>query len=152
MARHRLTDEQWECIAPVFPPPAKTGRPPADRRRTVDGIIWILRTGAPWRDLPEEEFGPWETVYTWFNTWTSDGTFDEIVDRLKAAMTDTETFDHELWCIDGTIVRAHRCAAGGGKKTIRANRKTTRWADPAGGSRRRSISSARATGTHCTPK
>ena len=54
MARHRLTDEQWDAIADVFPPPAATGRPPCDRRNVVDGIFWIMRTGSPWRDMPEE--------------------------------------------------------------------------------------------------
>ena len=152
MARHRLTDDHWECIASVFPPPANTGRPRADLRQMVDGILWILRTGAPWRDLPEAEFGPWETVYTWFDRWTSDGTLDEILDRLKAAMTDTETFDHELWCIDGTIIRAHRCAGGGGKKKTRASRRITPWAALAGASRRRSTWSATAKVTRCTPK
>jgi transposase len=152
MTRHRLTDEQWDCIAAVFPPPAKTGRPRADLRKMVDGILWILRTGAPWRDLPEEEYGPWETVYTWFDAWTSDGTFDEILDRLKAAMTETEAFDHELWCIDGTVVRAHRCAAGGGKRGTCASRQTTLWAAVAGVSRRKSIFSATVKGIRCTPK
>ncbi|MHC2066846.1 transposase [Bremerella sp. T1] len=54
MARHRLTDDQWELIAGFFPPPARTGRPRVDRRMVVDGILWVMRTGAPWRDLPEK--------------------------------------------------------------------------------------------------
>ncbi len=118
MVRHRLTDDQWECIADLFPAPAKTGRPPRDRRQVVDGILWILRTGAPWRDLPEE-FGPWSTVWDLFDMWNGDGTLDEILHRLRAACIDADAVDQELWCIDGTSVRAARCAAGGGKKTIR---------------------------------
>ena len=55
MTRHRLTDEQWKLIADVFPPPAQTGRPPSDRRMAMDAILWILRAGSPWRDLPKEE-------------------------------------------------------------------------------------------------
>ena len=70
-------------------------------------------------------------MYGWFHRWSSDGTLNEMVDRLYAAMTDTEAFDHELWYIDGTVVRAHRCAAGGGKKKTRASRKITLWAVPA---------------------
>lgn len=115
MARHRLSDDQWECIADVFPPPATTGRKPRDRRTIVDGILWILRTGAPWRDLPEE-FGPWATVWDLFNKWNHDGTLDEILHRLRAAHLEVGQIDQELWCIDGTVVRAARCAAGGGKK------------------------------------
>lgn len=125
MTRHRLTDEQWELIADVFPPPANTGRPRADRRMVVDGILWILRTGAPWRDLPEDEFGPWETVYGLYDAWNADGTLDEIRSRLQAAFIDAGEIDGELWYIDGTIVRAHRCAAGGGKKGIPRSRQIT---------------------------
>ena len=122
MTRHRLTDEQWDCIADIFPPPARTGRPPSDRRMIVDGILWIMRTGSPWRDLPNE-FGPWGTVWDLFDTWNADGTLDEILSRLRAMYVDAGEIDEELWCIDGTIVRAARCAAGGGKKTIRRNQK-----------------------------
>ena len=120
MTRHRLTDEQWNCIADIFPPPAKTGRPPADRRMIVDGILWIMRTGSPWRDLPEE-YGPWGTVWDLFDKWNNDGTLDEILSRLRAMHIDSGEIDEELWCIDGTVVRAARCAAGGGKKGIQRN-------------------------------
>ena len=151
MVRHRLTDEQWECIAEVFPARAKTGRPRADLRDMVDGILWLLKAGSPWRDLPEE-FGPWETVYTWFDRWTSNGTLDEILRRLKAAMSETEDFDHQLWCIDGTVVRAHRCAAGGGKKGSPRNRKITLWAGRGAVFPQKSTSSATGKGIRCTPK
>ena len=124
MIRNRLTDEQWELIADVFPAPAATGRPPVDRRDVVDGILWIMRTGAPWRDLPEE-FGKWGTVWDLFDKWNGDGTLDEIVHRLRAARVDLDDIDQQLWCVDGTVVRAARCAAGGGKKTIRRSRTTT---------------------------
>lgn len=124
MTRHRLTDDQWELIKDVFPPPAKTGRPPSDRRMIVDGILWILRTGAPWRDLPEE-YGPWGTVWDLFDTWNHDGTLNEILRQLQAAKVDIGEIDEELWCIDGSIVRAARCAAGGGKKGIQKNLMTT---------------------------
>lgn len=125
MARHRLTDKQWALIADIFPAPATTGRPPTDRRLVVDGILWILRTGSPWRDLPEDEFGPWETIYCLFNAWNSDGTLDEILRRLQVAFIEKKKIDPKLWCIDGTIVRAHRCAGGGGKKAIRRSRPIT---------------------------
>lgn len=119
MARKRLTDEQWELIQDIFPPPPKMGRPPVDRRDVVDGIFWILRTGSPWRDLPEE-FGKWGTVWDLFDKWNADGTWDEILGRLRSTYAD---IDGELWCVDGTTVRAARCASGGGKKRIRKNRR-----------------------------
>jgi transposase len=124
MVRHRLTDAQWELIEDVFPPQSRMGRPPRDRRTIVDGILWILRTGSPWRDLPEE-FGPWATVWDLFNKWNDNGTIDEINRRLKAARLAEGAIDDELWCIDGTSTRAARCAAGGGKKGIQRSRKIT---------------------------
>ena len=121
MARNRLTDEQWNLIKDVFPAPAATGRPPVDRRNVVDGILWIKRTGSPWRDLPEE-FGKWGTVWDLFDKWNGDGTLDEILERLRTAYGN---IDDELWCVDGTTVRAARCATGGGKKGIRRSRTIT---------------------------
>jgi len=115
MVRNRLTDEQWELIEDIFPPPAATGRPQVKRRDVVDGILWILRTGAPWRDLPAE-FGKWGTVWDLFDKWNADGTLEKILQRLRAARIDLGQVSEELWCVDGTIVRAARCAAGGGKK------------------------------------
>lgn len=112
MGRHRLTDKQWELIRDVFPPPAPTGRPRVCRRKVVDGILWMLRTGAPWRD-PPEEFGKWGTVYDLFTTWNADGTLDAILARLRAGRA--EAMDHQLWCVDGTVIRAARCAAGAKK-------------------------------------
>ena len=123
MTRYRLTDEQWNRIADLFPPCKQTGRPPRDRREIVDGILWILHTGAPWRDLPYE-FGPWSTVWDLFDLWNGDGTLEQILSRLRL----DQTIDPELWCIDGSVVRAARCASGGGKKGIRKNRPITPWA------------------------
>ena len=123
MLRHRLTDEQWERIKDLFDPPAVTGRPPRDRREVLDGILWILRTGSPWRDLPPE-LGPWKTVWRLFDQWNADGTLDAILQELQGEVE----INQELWCIDGTVVRAARCAAGGGKKTTRTSRRTTRSA------------------------
>ena len=90
----------------------------------VDAILWILRTGAPWRDLPEE-FGPWATAWDYFDRWNADGTLDEILHRLRAAHVDSASIDDQLWCIDGTSVRAARCASGGGKKGTRKSLATT---------------------------
>ena len=114
MLRHRLSDPQCELIKDLFPPPAVTGRPRRDRREILDGILWILRTGAPWRDLPGE-LGPWATAWDLFDTWNSDGTLDAILSRLRAAGIDVGLDDRQLWCVDGTVIRAARCAAGGGK-------------------------------------
>jgi len=124
MVRHRLTDDQWACISDLFPAPARTGRPPKDRREVVDAILWILRSGAPWRDLPGE-FGSFKTVWHLFDQWNADGTLDGILERLRASHVDVGAIDARLWCVDGTTIRAARCAAGGGKKGIPRNRLIT---------------------------
>lgn len=121
--RHRLTDEQWVGIADLFASSATTGRPPRDRRQVFDGVLWILNTGAPWRDLPAE-FGPWSTAWTSFDTWNHNGTLAKALERLRSQFE----IDSNLWCIDGTIVRAHKCSAGGGKKGTPTSRTTTPWA------------------------
>lgn len=125
MVRLLLTDEEWACIEDVFPKPAETGRPPRDRREVVDGILWILRTGSPWRDLPEE-LGPWQTTWRLFDQWNTDGTLNEMLHQLQAARIEAGELDEDLWCIDGSLVRAARCAGGGGKKGIRRSRRITR--------------------------
>jgi transposase len=123
MARHRLTDEQWDLICDLFASTATTGRPPRDRRQVFDGILWILNTGCAWRDLPGE-FGPWNTVWTVFDTWNHNGTLAKALSRLQGQAQ----IDPDLWCIDGTVVRAHKCSAGGGKKGMPTSPTITRWA------------------------
>ena len=123
MPRHRLTDEQWDLIADLFPKPKRTGRPPRDPRVMADGVLWMLNAGAPWRDIPSE-FGPKSTVWGYFDQWNSDGTLQKIIDRLRGHVE----IDDELWCVDGTTVRAARCTSGGGKKGIPRSRTTTRLA------------------------
>ncbi len=131
MKRHELTDEQWALIEPLVPPSrARTGRPPRDRRTLLNGIFWILHTGAPWRDLPER-FGPWQTVYHHFAKWRREGVFAEIIEALQIKLDQRGLIDWDLWCIDGANVRAARAAAGAGKKVstgTRTNRPTTLWA------------------------
>ena len=123
MLRHRLTDEQWDLIADLFPPAKRTGRPPSDLRQMMDGALWILNTGAQWRDLPRE-LGPKSTVWDHFDRWNADGTLVAVLQRLQ----DQVEIDEQLWCIDGTTVRAAKCAAGGGKKGTPMNPTTTRLA------------------------
>jgi transposase len=120
MARLLLTDDEWQSVADLFPEPAATGRPQRDRRTVLNGILWILRTGSPWRDLPED-FGPWQTAWRLFDQWNSDGTLSAAQARLQASLAEAGEISDELWCVDGTIVRAARCASGGGKKAIRKN-------------------------------
>lgn len=131
MKRHEVSEEEWAILDPLIPKSvAKTGRPPRDRRQMLNGILWILSTGAQWRDLPER-FGPWETVYGYFRTWQGRGIFDSILDALHLRLDQEGKIDWDLWCIDGTSIRGTRSAAGASKKaprTIPRNRRTTVWA------------------------
>jgi len=131
MKRHALTDEQWELIEPLIPvSTAKTGRPAKDPRLMLDGIFWVLATGAPWRDLPER-FGPFQSVHRYFSAWRKAGVFSKIIEALQVKLDNRGLIDWEMWCIDGASVRATRAAAGADKKVssdIRASPPTTRWA------------------------
>jgi transposase len=118
MRRYELSDPQWARIAPLFRQRtrrSKAGRPPNDHRPIVNAILWVLHTGAPWRDLPER-YGPWQTIFTRFNGWRRDGSWVRIVTSLLDELDDKGQIDHDLWCIDGSVIRASRAAAGGGKK------------------------------------
>jgi transposase len=114
MRRYELSDQQWARIEPLLPDrfhDGNAGHPFNEHRPIVNAILWILHTGAPWRDLPER-FGPWEAVYDRFNRWRRDGTWSRIVTSLLDELDDTGQIDHDLWCIDGSVVRASRAAAG----------------------------------------
>lgn len=130
MQRHELSDEQWTLIESYIPErTATTGRPPRDPRDMFNGMLWILRTGAPWRDMPEC-CGPWQTVYHYFNEWRQDGVLDQIVEALQIHLDADGSIDWDLWCVDGSSVRAARCAAGASKKApgdTRKSPKTTHW-------------------------
>ena len=122
MHRYELTDAQWECIAPFFPDPYpgnRPGHPWRGHRRLVNGILWHLHTGAPWRDLPER-YGPWQTVYDRFSRWRQDGTWAKVLDALLLCLDEAGLIDRDLWLVDATIIRATRAAAGAKKKAGRA--------------------------------
>lgn len=124
MRRHELTDEQWALVEDVLPPGSARGRPRRDLRQVLNAIFWLLRTGAPWRDLAER-YGPWQSVYHWFNKWRSDGTWDRMLKALQIRLDREGRIDWDLWCVDGTNIRASRAAAGAGKKGASKNPQTT---------------------------
>lgn len=113
--RHELTDEPWDRLAALLPPerPA-TGRPNRDHRTVLNGILWHLRTGAPWRDLPEW-YGPWQTAYSRFRRWQLAGVWARILTAVLADADAAGDLDWSLHFLDATIVRAHPHAAGAKK-------------------------------------
>lgn len=110
MRRYELTDTQWDLIEDLFPEQTM-GRPRLDDRRLFNGILWILCSGAAWRDLPER-YGKWQTVYSRFRRWEAVGLFDRILDRLQIELDEHGLIDYATWMVDSTSIRASRAAAG----------------------------------------
>jgi len=109
MRRYELTDEQWQSIEHLLP--GKEGDPGAhgeDNRRFVNGVIWIARTSAPWRDLPER-YGEWNSVYQRFNRWSKSGVWNRVFQAVQLP-------DLEALLLDSTVIRAHQHAAGAPEK------------------------------------
>lgn len=103
MGRYHLTDFEWRVIEPLLPNKPR-GVPRVDDRRVLNGIFWVLRSGAPWRDLPER-YGPRTTCYNRFNRWRQAGVWDRLMDAISAA------HDGQIQMIDSTSIRAHQQAA-----------------------------------------
>jgi transposase len=118
METSELTDVQWERLRLLLPPhKPRTGRPARDHRTVINGILWKLRTGSPWRDLPER-YGPWQTCYDRLVRWRRDGTWDRL---LAHAQTKSDAVGEVEWevSVDDTVIRAHQHAAGArGKPSV----------------------------------
>jgi transposase len=107
-----LTDVQWRRLEPHLPPEKPwTGRSNAPHRRILNGILWVLRTGAPWHDLPRG-YGPVGTVSSRFYRWRACGVWDRILSALQAVADACGEVDWDLHFVDATIIRAHQHAAG----------------------------------------
>ena len=104
MGRYDLTDFEWSVIEPLVPMDRR-GPKPQNNRQILNGMFYILRTGSPWRDLPER-YGPYTTVYNRFNRWRKAGIWDRFMDAIVKA------HDGEVQMIDSSIVRVHLHASG----------------------------------------
>lgn len=108
MVRGLMTDREWKFFEPfVIATGGKRGRPPSDHRLVLDGVFWIARTGAQWRDL-HEHFGKWSSVYRQFRRWTLMGVWELMLEALN----DGGGRLSSVQMIDSTIIRAHHQAAG----------------------------------------
>lgn len=112
MKRYELTKEQWERIKRLRPAETtgKRGRPRKDNRMMLNGMLWIARSGAQWRELPEA-YGPWQSVYARFAKWRDEGTLEMVFRELSADA------DMENLSIDPTCIKVHESANGGGKNS-----------------------------------
>ena len=116
--RHELTAAEWTRIAPLLPARETKGTYYASHRRVLNGMLHRHATGCAWRDLPER-YGPWSTVASRQRRWTREGLWDRILAALQRELAAAGRIDWEVWCIDGSHVRAHRHAAGAGGKPAR---------------------------------
>jgi transposase len=103
--RHELSDEEWRILGPLLV--GRMGRPPkVCHREFLNAVLWKIRTGVPWRDLPER-YGAWKTIYSRFRRWALAGHFTAIFEALHIEV------DNEWNAIDGSYIRAHQHSAGG---------------------------------------
>ena len=113
-----LTDQQWEVVKTILPEdPVRDdgrGRPWSDRRTVLNGALWILRTGAPWQDLPER-YGPHQTAHRRFQNWVRSGVMEQLLLALAQHLKDAEGLDLRECFVDGTFVPAKKGGAASGK-------------------------------------
>ncbi|MFJ2753609.1 transposase [Streptomyces sp. NPDC087297] len=111
--RHELSDLEWEALSGLLPR-SSSGRPRSDDRRVLNGIVWKLRTGSAWRDVPER-YGPWRTVYTRFRRWALDGTFTRILVAIQARKSAAGDI-YWLVSVHSTVARAHLADGARGRR------------------------------------
>ena len=113
MQRSRVktfTDEEWARVEPLLPSnTGRKGHPFRENRQVVEGIVFRYRTGIPWRDLPREDFGPWQTVWKRHRRYAADGTWDRV---LAQVLAEADAAEKVQWTVsvDATIARAHQHA------------------------------------------
>lgn len=119
MARTDLSNEQWAKLEPLLPPEhsGKKGHPYQSHRTVINGILWRLRTGAPWRDLPAR-YGPFQTCFDRLDRWQKSGVWTTVLQQLQASGEADGHLDWSSGCADGSIIRAHQCAAGAAHKSV----------------------------------
>lgn len=112
--RHELTNKEWEAIQPMLPEQGQHGgRPRLDDRTVINAILWVLGTGAPWRDLPET-YGVWNTIYNRFQLWTKMGIWEDIYNTvIQSAKRGSNVEFAAIIEVDSTTCKAHQHAAGG---------------------------------------
>lgn len=124
MCKYELTDYQWNQIKDLIPPKTSTcGRARRDPRELLNAIIWVLRTGAPWCELPEK-YGPWHTAYNNFRKWTDEGIMENIFKKFSPIADAADEVQ-----IDSTYVKAHQHSAGAKKGALQRRELVVRGAD-----------------------
>ena len=122
MSRTDLSERQWQQLQPHLPSNPHRGHTYVEHRRVLNGIIWRLKTGAPWRDIPER-YGPWQTCYDRFVRWSRNGTWQQILSLLQAKADANGQIDWEGAALDSTHIKAHRSACGARKSAAKAEKR-----------------------------
>ncbi|MGW6318126.1 IS5 family transposase [Streptomyces sp. NPDC055099] len=130
MGRGDLTNAEWDRLVSFLPRGGARGGRWSDHRRVINGVLYRVRTGVQWRDLPER-FGPWETVYKRHRRWSADGTWAMLLSKVQAAEDAEGRIDWDV-SVDSTTVRAHQHAAGARKSSPRGGSKGGRPGDEPG--------------------
>jgi transposase len=138
VGRGDLTDAAWARLAPLLPPNGRRGGQWQGHREVINGILWKLRTGAPWRDVPAR-YGPWQTCADRLYRWRRDGTWDQLLAQVQTSADAVGAVDWEV-SVDSSVARAHQHAAGARRRPSRADekggsgtRRTRRWGAAAAG-------------------
>jgi len=126
-----LTDEQWAVIEPLIPEEerakeARRGRPWQDPRGVLNGVLWILRTGAPWQDLPER-YPPYQTCHRRFQKWVTEGVMEHILQELAHDLKERGDLDLSECFIDGTFVVAKKGGQGWERPSGAKVRRSWQW-------------------------
>ncbi|MEU2232848.1 IS5 family transposase [Streptomyces vietnamensis] len=124
MGRGDLTNAEWDRLEPHLPVSGQRGGRWSDHRRVINGILFRVRTGIPWRDLPER-YGSWKTVYERHRRWSADGTWDRVLQAVQADANLAGRLDWGMVGVDSTSCRAHQHAAGARKSRPRIPKKRT---------------------------
>ena len=126
--RDELTDEQWLLIKPLFPKPrvGVRGRPQRDAREVMNGVLWILRTGARWQDLPER-YPPYQTCHRRFSAWVEAKLLEKVLNKLTWHLRQHGDFDLSECFIDGSFVGAKKGALPSAKPSGARVRSSWQW-------------------------
>ncbi len=122
MSRTDLTEKQWQTLKLHLPANPKRGRDYRDHRQVINGMLWRLKNGAPWREIPDR-YGPWQTCWDRFTKWEQDGTWKRILQRLQAQADAAGEIDWKGAALDSSHAKAHRCATGARKQPAEGEKK-----------------------------
>ncbi len=122
MSRTDLSEQQWQALTPHLPENPKRGHDYRDHRQIINGILWRLKNGAPWREIPER-YGPWQTCWDRFTRWERDSTWKHVLQAQQAQADAAGEIDWDGAALDSSHARAHRRATGARKESAQVEKR-----------------------------